>query len=154
MAEAKKPKGRKQARKGDGSIYWYEAKGCYAGSISLGTKPDGTRNRPTVLGKTQREVRDKLKALKDDFDDGIDLGDKYTVEDAVRDFLQHGVRGLGLATVEELRMHAEKWIIPHLGQAKLKQLKAEDVDCWLDVMAEVLATSSVRRRLFTLRRII
>ncbi|HEU5128202.1 MAG TPA: hypothetical protein VFU12_09450, partial [Glycomyces sp.] len=28
-----------------------------------------------------------------------------------------GVQGLGPATVEELRMHSEKWIIPHLGQA-------------------------------------
>jgi len=42
-------------------------------------------------------------------------------------------------------MHVEKWIIPNLGQAKLKQLKADDIDAWLDVMAEVLASSSVKR---------
>ena len=42
-------------------------------------------------------------------------------------------------------MHVEKWIIPHLGQAKLKQLKADDIDAWLDVMAEVLASSSIKR---------
>jgi integrase len=155
MTDAKKkPTGRKQARKGDGSIYWDESKQCYFGSISLGIKPDGTRHRPKVSGTTQREVRAKLKELKEDFDDGIDLGDKYTVEQACRDFLEHGVRGLIPATVNELRIHAEKWIIPHLGQAKLKQLKADDVDAWLDTMAEALATSSVRRRLFTLRRII
>jgi hypothetical protein len=116
MTDAKKkPTGRKQARKGDGSIYWDESKQCYFGSISLGIKPDGTRHRPKVSGTTQREVRAKLKELKEDFDDGIDLGDKYTVEQACRDFLEHGVRGLIPATVNELRIHAEKWIIPHLG---------------------------------------
>ncbi|MDA1359815.1 site-specific integrase [Glycomyces luteolus] len=154
MTSAKKPTGRKQARKGDGSIYWDEKNQCYVGSISLGTKPDGTRNRPSVRGATQKEVRAKLKELKDDFDDGIELGDKYSVEDAVRDFLKSGVRGLGDATIDELRMHSEKWIIPHLGQAKLKQLKAEDVDAWLEKMIEVLSTSSIKRRLGTLRRVI
>lgn len=154
MTEAKEPAKRKQARKGDGSIFWHEGKGCYIGSVSLGKNPDGSRNRPTVRGKTQREVRAKLKALKDDFEDGIDLSDKYTVAEAARDFLKNGVRGRGPATVDELRMHAEKWIIPHLGQARLKRLTTEDVDAWLDVMAKSLATSSVRRRLFTLRRII
>lgn len=154
MTSAKKPAGRKQARKGDGSIYWDEVNKCYIGSISLGTKPDGTRHRPSVRGSTQKEVRAKLKELKDDFDDGIELGDKYTVENAVRDFLKSGVRGLGPATVKELRMHSEKWIIPHLGQAKLKRLKAEDVDAWLETMVEVLSTSSIKRRLGMLRRVI
>jgi integrase len=154
MTERKPGKPRRKAGDGDGSIYWDEAKGCWIGSISLGTRPDGTRNRPKVRGATKREVRDKLKALKEDFDDGIESGEKYTVEQACRDFLQNGVRGLVPATVEELRMHVEKWIIPHLGQAKLKQLKADDIDAWLDVMAEVLASSSVKRRLGTLRRVI
>lgn len=154
MTSVKKSTGRKQARKGDGSIYWDEQNKCYIGSISLGTKPDGTRHRPSVRGSTQKEVRAKLKELKEDHDDGIELGDKYTTEEAARDFLKNGVRGRGPATVNELRMHAEKWIIQHLGQAKLKRLTTEDVDAWLDVMAKSLATSSVRRRLFTLRRII
>jgi hypothetical protein len=65
MTDAKKPAGRKQARKGDRSIYWDESKKCYFGSISLGLNPDGTRNRPKVSGKTQRDVRAKLKELKE-----------------------------------------------------------------------------------------
>ncbi|MEU5874263.1 site-specific integrase [Glycomyces sp. NPDC047369] len=149
-----KPKGRKKAGDGDGSIYWDESKQCWIGSISLGTKPDGTRNRPKVRGATKKEVRDKLKELKDDFDDGIDLGEKYTVAQACGDFLKGGTRGLVPATVTELRLHIEKWIIPHLGAAKLKQLTADDIDAWLDVMAAHLASSSVKRRLGTLRRVI
>ncbi|KPC74097.1 hypothetical protein ADL26_11645, partial [Thermoactinomyces vulgaris] len=62
--EKAKRRVRKQARRGDGSIYWDEVNGCYVGSISLGYKPDGSRNRPSVRGATQKEVRAKLKELK------------------------------------------------------------------------------------------
>jgi site-specific recombinase XerD len=61
---------------------------------------------------------------------------------------------LAESTADELRYIARKWIIPHLGRTKLKQLTADDVDAWLDVMALELASASVNKRLSTLRRII
>lgn len=145
---------RKQARRGDGSIYWDESKGCYVGSISLGHNPDGTRNRPSVRGGTMKEVRRKLKELKEDHDDGIELGDKYTIEQAARDWLKSGVRGREDSTMENLHSYTEVHIIPGLGKAKLKRLTADQVDRFLESLTDKLATSTIERVLNTLRRII
>ncbi|PRY57487.1 site-specific integrase [Glycomyces artemisiae] len=149
MAEAKRP--RKQARKGDGSIYWDEANGCYVGSISLGTKPDGSRNRPSVRGATVKEVKHLLKELKEDHDDGIELGDKYTVEQACRDFI---ARGLTQQDGKDVRTHINTHLIPGLGKAKLKRLTADDVDDFLATKRATHSTSYISRLLGTLRRVI
>ncbi len=47
---------------GDGSIYFGEKRNRYAGQIQL--LIDGERIRKTVYGKTEREVRNKLKELQ------------------------------------------------------------------------------------------
>ena len=47
---------------GDGSIYFVEKRNRYAGQIPL--LIDGERIRKTVYGKTEREVRNKLKELQ------------------------------------------------------------------------------------------
>lgn len=47
---------------GDGSIYFVEKRNRYAGQIQL--LIDGERTRKTVYGKTEREVRNKLKELQ------------------------------------------------------------------------------------------
>lgn len=47
---------------GDGSIYFVEKRNRYAGQIQL--LIDGERVRKTVYGKTEREVRNKLKELQ------------------------------------------------------------------------------------------
>ncbi|GAA2159082.1 MULTISPECIES: tyrosine-type recombinase/integrase [Glycomyces] len=142
------------ARKGSGSIYWDSRKQCFIGSVSLGTRPDGSRIRPKVRGHTFAEASAKLDKLRRDCDNGIDLSDKYTVAQAAREFLADGTRQLAPSTLAQLRFHAERWIIPGLGHAKLKRLRADDVDVWLNAMAEELSPSSVKRRLSTLRRII
>ncbi|MFC3495459.1 tyrosine-type recombinase/integrase [Glycomyces rhizosphaerae] len=152
MAEAKKP--RKQARRGDGSIYWDEANDCYVGSISLGTKPDGSRNRPSVRGVTQKEVRAKLKELREDHDNGIELGDSYTVEQACRDFLKRGLPTQEKSTVSGVVTHIDNHIIPDLGKAKLKRLTADEVDDFLAGLTKKRATSYIARILGTLRRVI
>lgn len=145
---------RKQARRGDGSIYWDEVNQCYVGSISLGQKPDGSRNRPSVRGKTMKEVRAKLKELKDDFDNGIELGDKYTVEQACRDFLARGLPTQDEETVKGIRIHIDNHIIPGLGKAKLKRLTADDVDDFLVSKKKSCSTSYIGRILGTLKRVI
>jgi integrase len=155
VSDVVKGRARKQARRGDGSIYWDETNKCYVGSISLGYKPDGSRLRPSVRGATQKEVRAKLKELKEDHDDGIELGDKYTVEQAARDWLERGLRGRGPATIERKTTEVNNHIIPGLGKAKLKRLKPDDVDDFLvGLVKKGLRTSTIARILGTLRRII
>ncbi|WP_026928800.1 tyrosine-type recombinase/integrase [Glycomyces tenuis] len=147
-------KKRRKARDGDGTIFWDKSKQCYVGKISLGYKPDGTRNRPKVEGRTKTIVRAKLKQLKDEHDAGIELGDKYTVEQAARDWLARGLRGRNASTVGKLTSLTEKHIIARLGKAKLKKLTADDVDDFLDGLTSRYATSVISLILGTLRRII
>ncbi|THV41772.1 tyrosine-type recombinase/integrase [Glycomyces buryatensis] len=158
MTEGKentKGRTRKQARRGDGSIYWDEANGCYVGSISLGYKPDGSRLRPSVRGATMKEVRAKLKELKEDYDDGIELGDKYAVEQAARDWLERKLSGRAPATIERKTTEVEKYIIPRLGKAKLKRLTPDDVDDFMvSLTKKGLRTPTITMILGTLRRII
>ena len=69
---------------GEGSVYRDAANGTWVGAISLGWRPDGSRIRRKVTGRTKTEVREKLKKLQAEADAGPeDLG-----------FL-HGVQGCG-----------------------------------------------------------
>ncbi|WP_174545751.1 tyrosine-type recombinase/integrase [Nocardiopsis dassonvillei] len=146
--KAKKPKG----QAGQGTVYWDEAKGCFRGEISLGYTPSGKRRRPKVYGRTNTEVREKLRDLVKEAKSGVKSSATYTVADAVNDFLKRGLKGRSQATVDKCRNLANKHLIPELGRAKLKDLTADDVDDWLDSKAEELATRSLRELHAVLRR--
>jgi integrase len=148
------PSSRKKASHGEGTIYWSKTEGCFIGEISLGYKPDGSRNRPKVRGRTKTEVRNAFKELKEDHGNGIELGDKYTVEQACRDWLKRGMPTQQAVTIERRREEIELHIIPALGRAKLKRLSADDVDDFLATLTAKLSTSTIRRILGTLRRVI
>jgi hypothetical protein len=40
---------------GEDSIYWDESKNRFVGAVSVGHKPDGTRIRKKVTGRTKAE---------------------------------------------------------------------------------------------------
>jgi hypothetical protein len=65
----------------------------------LRLSPDGTRIRKKVSGKTKVEVRDKLKELHKELDVGLRPRRRYTVGDALEDWLAHGTDGLSARTV-------------------------------------------------------
>jgi integrase len=54
---------RKRRGRGEGSIY-QRADGLWVGSVSLGYKPDGKRDRRTVYGDTKQEVQQKLRLVQ------------------------------------------------------------------------------------------
>jgi hypothetical protein len=49
---------------GEGSVDRDAANGTWVGAISLGWRPDGSRIRRKVTGRTKTEVREKLKKLR------------------------------------------------------------------------------------------
>lgn len=51
---------------------YQRADGWYVGAVSTGVGPDGKRKRHVVYGKSKAEVREKLKALQGEIDDGIE----------------------------------------------------------------------------------
>lgn len=142
----------KRRGRGDDSIYWDKSKGSYVGEISLGYTPAGKRKRPKVYGRTKTEVRGKLKDLRDEIEAGVKSAAKYTVGDAVRKWLDVGLKDRDPSTIKKNRIYAEQHVIPCIGAAKLRELTADDVDDWLEDRAKLLATSTLGSVLSILRR--
>ena len=94
----------KRRGQGEDSIYWDSSKNRYVGAVSLGFSPSGARIRRKVTGRTKAEVRDKLRELHLQVEIGLRPRRRYTVNDALDDWLAHGLDGLSPRTVRQ--MHA------------------------------------------------
>jgi hypothetical protein len=87
---------------GEGSVYRDAANGTWVGAISLGWRPDGSRIRRKVTGRTKTEVRDKLKKLQAEADAGLKTSASYTVTKAVDDWAAGNAAGCDLHLVPAL----------------------------------------------------
>jgi hypothetical protein len=81
---------RRRRGQSEDSIYWDASKKRYVGAVSLGFSPSGTRIRKKVVGRTKTEVRDKLKELHKQVESGLRPRRRYTVGDALDDWLAMG----------------------------------------------------------------
>ena len=69
------------ARRGHGeaSVYRDAANGTWVGAISLGWRPDGSRVRRKVTGRTKTVVREKLKKIQAEAEAGMKTSASYTL---------------------------------------------------------------------------
>src|SRR5450432_100046 len=123
---------------GEDSIYFDHASECrdgehhrscsgrWRGSVSLGFGPDGRRLRRKVTGRTRTQVKDKLKDLHDELREGLRTSATYTVQNAVDDWLAHGLDGRSAKTISTNREVLAP-LAELIGAAKLKELTAADV---------------------------
>jgi integrase len=129
---------------GEDSIYWDESRKRYIGAVDLGFSPAGTRIRKKVSGKTKVEVRDKLRELHKETDAGLRPRRRYTVGDALEDWLAHGVDGLSERTVSLYRGTIVKALNEELGKIRLTELTASNVQQALAALAARLSTRTVQ----------
>jgi integrase len=122
----------------------YPERNGYTGAISLGLDDSGNRVRVKRKGRTKALVKDKLKEVVEDLEAGVTAKADYTVEEAINDFLDHGMKGKARSTVDNYRSLAKHHIVPQLGKIKLKQLTADRLDRWMDKQAEELTTRTLR----------
>lgn len=54
----------KKREYGTGSIYYIESRSRWAAQLKVGVKADGSPRKKTILGKTKKEVKDKLRLLQ------------------------------------------------------------------------------------------
>ena len=120
---------------GEGSVYRDAANGTWVGAISLGWRPDGSRIRRKVTGRTKTEVREKLKKLQTEADAGLKTSASYTVSKAVDDWAAEALDGLADRTV---RSHVDllKPVTMLIGNVPLRDLTAHDVRRALNKLAE------------------
>ena len=108
--------------------------------VSLGFDADGKRIRKKVYGRTNTVVKDKLRDLHDDLDDGVTPSGTYTVREACDDWLHDGLDGRSAKTVRDAS-DALKPILARIGSKALRELTAADVR---QVLTRSAATRSTR----------
>ncbi len=111
---------------GEGSVH-RRKQGGWQGSVAVGIVA-GQRKRKTVYGATQREVLDKLAAIRRTLDAGMPVGTSRPItlgnylEAWLRDTLPTVVRP---STAESYASLTRQHIIPALGHHRLDKLTAE-----------------------------
>jgi integrase len=134
----------KRRGQGEDSIYWDSSKNRYVGAVSLGFSPAGTRIRRKVAGRTKAEVRDKLRDLHQEVDSGLRPRRAYTVNDALDDWLVHGLDGVSARTVTLYKGTIAPALREQIGTAKLRDLTAGDVQKALTALASRMSTRTVQ----------
>jgi hypothetical protein len=88
MAEASDRDESKKRRRdrGDAGIWWDKSNHSYVGAISLGHRPDGKRDRPSMRGRTKTEVKNRLDELRDEIKAGVRTSATYTIQECVQDW--------------------------------------------------------------------
>ena len=142
----------KRRSRGDGGLRWSESRQRWIAEVTVGYTPAGKRVVRSASGRTKTEAKDRLRDLLREIEEGVSEDRRYTVAQAVRDFLEYGLPRRSRSTINKLRILAETHIIPGLGARKLRELTADDVDQWLADRAKVLSTRSLREVLSVLRR--
>jgi len=71
-------------RPGEDSIYYDRSRNRWVGTITVGWKPDGRRDRITVRGRTKTEVKETLRAKHTELAAGIRTPVHYAVDKALR----------------------------------------------------------------------
>ena len=97
-----------------------------------------------VGGQTKAEVKDQLKALHSELDAGLRTAQGYTVEKAVADWLDEGLPGRTVKTVEANR-DSLRPLLAVIGRIPLKNLIVQDVWTALRKMAATHATRTLRK---------
>jgi len=134
-------------------LHWDDGRERWIASVTVGYTPQGKRIVKKASGRTKTEANAKLKEILRDYHDGlVTTSNRYTVSQAVRDWLQFGLSGRGPATIAKSTILANNHVIPDLGARKLRELSADDVDRWLAVKAESLSTRTLREVRSILRR--
>ena len=115
---------------GEGSIFPYRA-GFAA--YSWVTRPDGTRTRKYVYGKTRESVHDKWLALQQQ----ARRGPVATTVPTVAAYLEYWLRdvvnpNLAPSTCANYEMFVRLYIVPALGDRRLDKLSVRDIQSWLN----------------------
>lgn len=133
--------------------------GLFHAKVTVGHKPNGQLDRRHRSGRTEKEVRDKLRELFRQLDAGTlgKAGRAPTVQEWFEHWLTeiapHGRRALRPTTLNSYTSKARTWIYPHLGRLRLDTLEAESLDRLYAAMRQagrssgtILIVHSVLRR--------
>ena len=130
--------------RGEATVYWDEARQRFIAEHTVGYDARGKRVRRKASGTTEAAALRALRRRVRDYEAGLSLGSEhYRVRQAVEDWLTHGQASAGDSTRIKNRHLCESHVLPHLGERKLRDLSAEEVDRWLATLSRTLSSSSI-----------
>ena len=130
--------------RGEGGLHFDETRARWIATAAVGYDARGKRITRKASGRTKTEAKNKLRDMLRDHADGLAATGTTTVEDAVRDWLAYGLAGRASTTAVNYASLAEARIIGPLGQRRLHDLSADDVDRWLRAQAKEVSTRTLR----------
>ncbi|MQA14423.1 MAG: tyrosine-type recombinase/integrase [Pseudonocardiaceae bacterium] len=135
----------KRRSRGDGGLHWDRTRNRWIATASLGHAPDGRRIVKRGSGTTKAAAKAKLTEVLRDHEDGLAIAPTgYTVGNAVKEWLAYGLSGRDEGTIDTCTILSNTHIIPYLGNRKLRDLSAEDVERWLADKGKVLSTRTLQ----------
>lgn len=140
---------------GEGTVWHHKARGRWEGRITIGTHPDGRPIRKTVIGKTRNECLARIReALAADQAGEQPARADLTVRTFLNRWLDDILPGTVAASTEiQYRDVIRLYVIPNLGQKRLRTLNAGDVARMLRTLAaEGKAPNTCRLARSVLRR--
>lgn len=145
----------KERRKpGEGSIYWNADRQRYIAEKTVGYNAKGGRITRKASGKTETAAIRALAKKVKDYESGLVVhSERITVGQAVEDWLNFGLDSdTDEETRKKYRSLTKTHIVPNLGGRKLRDLRADEVDAWLQTLRPILSTSSIQQVKSSLNR--
>lgn len=132
-----------------GSVFYDKRRGCWMGYIATGLTVNGNRQRRSVRGATQNEVRQKLRQIDAEFILGKPVTDgSIRLDRFLEEWLTTTIEPncLSINTAHSYRGIVTNHLIPALGKKRMRDLTVLDVDHLLHVKYESgLSGSTVQR---------
>lgn len=136
---------RRRRARGEQSVYWSEERQRFIAEATVGYNAMGKRITRKGAGVSETAALRALRGRIRDYEAGLVVGsERWTVREAVEDWLVYGRSEVDPATLRKDRDLAEKHIYPNLGGRRLRDLRAQEVDRWLHSLRENLATRSLQ----------
>ena len=142
----------KRSRKGGGTVFWDEDRGCYTGQLSYHNEA-GNRKRPKVHAATETACWEKLDELRAELKKTGSVAPRdLTVADVINDLLAHPPADWKSPLTLINRKNYAARITAALGKVKVARLTVAQVERFLeDAAAEGLSADMMRRLRSTLR---
>ncbi|NJL06801.1 MAG: tyrosine-type recombinase/integrase [Chloroflexaceae bacterium] len=138
----------KRRAKGEGSVSQRSSDGRWQASL----KDPATGKRVYVYGQTQREVTEKLRELRKQLEQGVNLqAGKQPLADFLAYWLKqqsHWGRRTYAIHSDMVRLH----IVPYIGTIKLAQLSVQHVLSWQQELVDQKSASTAKFALRTLKQ--
>jgi integrase len=133
---------RKRRGRNEGSIH-KRKDGTYEAKISLGYDAEGKRIRPTVYGKTKKEVMEKLEELKQDVSLGVPVApEKITVKQYFETWLAERSSYIKPTTSSKDSYHTDH-IVAKLGHIKLQDLDYRHIIAFYNELDKTLSDRTI-----------